>query len=175
MGSLLSIGSGKRSTNFNTKQKGKMSAERKISARKLSMDMQRKLSAISNCSDVSNLSVMLGMEPNDFKSTIQNILASFSELDLGEDWPESGDESEEICGSESLPADIINKVVSAERKNSQTVRIVPDQRKSSTGSNVSTDSLDEAESFEPVDIDVDSLKTVLTRYRKISMSKLAKK
>merc|ERR1712062_570763 len=168
MGSLLSIGSGKRSTNFNTKQKGKMSAERKISARKLSMDMQRKLSAISNCSDVSNLSVMLGMEPNDFKSTIQNIL----ELDLGEDWPESEDESEEICGSESVPADIINKV---ERKNSQTVRIVPDQRKSSTGSNVSTDSLDEAESFQPVDIDVDSLKTVLTRYRKISMSKLAKK
>merc|ERR1712241_208817 len=169
--SLLSIGSEKRSTNFNTKQKGKMSAERKISARKLSMDMQRKLSAISNCSDVSNLSVMLGMEPNDFKSTIQNIL----ELDLGEDWPESEDESEEICGSESVPADIINKVVSAERKNSQTVRIVPDQRKSSTGSNVSTDSLDEAESFQPVDIDVDSLKTVLTRYRKISMSKLAKK
>merc|ERR1712062_455269 len=160
MGSLLSIGSGKRSTNFNTKQKGKMS-----------VDMQRKLSAISNCSDVSNLSVMLGMEPNDFKSTIQNIL----ELDLGEDWPESEDESEEICGSESVPADIINKVVSAERKNSQTVRIVPDQRKSSTGSNVSTDSLDEAESFQPVDIDVDSLKTVLTRYRKISMSKLAKK
>ena len=49
--------------------------ERKISqGRKLSTDMQRKLSAISNCSDVSNLSVMLGMDPNDFKSTIQNIL-----------------------------------------------------------------------------------------------------
>ena len=70
---------------------------------------------------------------------IGKILAiSVSELDLGEDWPESEDESEEICGSESLPADIINKVVSAERKNSQTVRIVPDQRKSSTGSNVMT-------------------------------------
>ena len=57
-----------------------MSAERKISARKLSMDMQRKLSAISNCSDVSNLSVMLGMEPNDFKSTIQNILGKKNNL-----------------------------------------------------------------------------------------------
>ena len=66
---------------------------------------------------------------------VGKILAiSVSELDLGEDWPESEDESEEICGSETLPADIINKVVSAERKNSQTVRIVPDQRKSSTGS-----------------------------------------
>ena len=72
---------------------------------------------------------------------IGKILAiSVSELDLGEDWPESEDESEENCGSETLPADIINKVVSAERKNSQTVRIVPDQRKSSTGSNVMTNS-----------------------------------
>ena len=59
-----------------------MSAERKISARKLSTDMQRKLSAISNCSDVSNLSVMLGMEPNDFKSTIQNILGENVDLFL---------------------------------------------------------------------------------------------
>ena len=58
-----------------------------------------------------------------------------SELDLGEDWPESEDESEDLCGSESLPADIVNK---AERKNSQIVKIVPDQRKSSTGSNVMT-------------------------------------
>ena len=56
-----------------SKKRNKM--ERKISQnRKLSTDMQRKLSAISNCSDVSNLSVMLGMDPNDFKSTIQNIL-----------------------------------------------------------------------------------------------------
>merc|ERR1711993_905 len=124
MGSLLSIGSGKRSTNFNTKQKGKMSAERKISARKLSMDMQRKLSAISNCSDVSNLSVMLGMDPNDFKSTIQNIL----ELDLGEDWPESEDESDLTeYATEQNPIQI-------ERKKSEVVRIIPDQRKSSTGS-----------------------------------------
>merc|ERR1712223_1147093 len=141
MGSLLSIGSGKRSTNFNTKQKGKMSAERKISARKLSMDMQRKLSAISNCSDVSNLSVMLGMEPNDFKSTIQNIL----ELDLGEDWPESEDESELTeYASEQNPVQI-------ERKNSEVVQITPDQRKSSTGSQTSTDSLDDVEDFRPVD------------------------
>ena len=52
--------------------------ERKISGRKLSTDMQRKLSAISNCSDVSNLSVILGMDPNDFKSTIQNILGKLN-------------------------------------------------------------------------------------------------
>ena len=54
--------------------------ERKISqGRKLSTDMHRKLSAISNCSDVSNLSVMLGMDPNDFKSTIQNILGKYTD------------------------------------------------------------------------------------------------
>ena len=49
--------------------------DRKVSSsRKLSMDMHRKLSAISTCSDVSNLSYKLGMEPDDFKCTIKNIL-----------------------------------------------------------------------------------------------------
>ena len=59
-----------------------------------------------------------------------------SELDIGEDWAdESGDESElGDYASEVLPADIVNR--GAERKTSQTVRIVPDQRKSSTGSQV---------------------------------------
>jgi len=110
------------------------------------------------------------MDPNDFKSTIQNIL----ELDIGEDWVDSEDESElGDYATEKLPAEIVNK---AERKQSQTIRIVPDQRKSSTGSQTSTDSLDEAEVFTPVEIDVDSLKGVLHRYekhRKISMSKLS--
>merc|ERR1739848_340161 len=144
--------------------------ERKISSRKLSPDMQRKLSAISNCSDVSNLSVVLGMDPNDFKSTIQNIL----ELDIGDDWVDSEDESElGDYATENLPAEIVNK---AERKQGQSVRIVPDQRKSSTGSQTSTDSLDDAEVFKPVEIDIDSLKGVLHKYekhRKISMSKLS--
>merc|ERR1712223_153313 len=108
-------------------QQSLVKMERKISqGRKLSTDMHRKLSAISNCSDVSNLSVMLGMDPNDFKSTIQNIL----ELDIGEDWPESEDESELTeYASEQNPVQI-------ERKNSEVVQITPDQRKSSTGSQV---------------------------------------
>ena len=61
---------------FQSKMERKTSNSGSVSgaARKLSSDMQRKLSAISNCSDVSNLSVILGMDPNDFKSTIQNIL-----------------------------------------------------------------------------------------------------
>ena len=58
---------------------------RKISTgRKLSTDMHRKLSAISNCSDISNLSFKLGMDPDDFKSTIQNILGKFRlHFDMG--------------------------------------------------------------------------------------------
>lgn len=143
--------------------------DRKISyGRKLSTDMQRKLSAISNCSDVSNLSLKLGMDPVDFRVTVQNIL----ELDVDDGWEagNSEDESGMSCyGDEDI------KAGPGSRKNSEVVTIQPDQRKSSTGSTASTDSLDEAEHFEPVNIDVSSLKSVLNRYdkhRKISMSKL---
>ncbi len=52
-------------------------SDRKTS-RKLSVDVHRKLSAISNCSDVSNISFKLGMDPGEFKSTISNILGQFS-------------------------------------------------------------------------------------------------
>ena len=59
---------------------------------------------------------------------------SKTDLDIGEDWVDSEGESE-LCdyATEKLPAEIVNK---AERKQSQTIRIVPDQRKSSTGSQV---------------------------------------
>ena len=50
-----------------------MSNVRKTS-RKLSTDVHRKLSAISNCSNVSDISVRFGMDPNDFRSTISDIL-----------------------------------------------------------------------------------------------------
>ena len=43
-------------------------------SRKLSVDAHRKLSAISNCSDVSGISVRLGMDAGEFKSTISDIL-----------------------------------------------------------------------------------------------------
>ena len=127
-----------------------------------------------------------------------DIFLCHADLDIGESWPESEDESDLAeYASEEIPAiAVANRL--PERKLSQTVRIVPDQRKSSTGSQVrliyiiknyrggnllypmfalqvSTDSLDAAETFEPVDIDIDSLKNVLTRYekhRKISVSRL---
>ena len=57
-----------------------------------------------------------------------------TDLDIGEDWVDSEDESElGDYTTEKLPAEIVNK---AERKQSQTVRIIPDQRKTSTGSQV---------------------------------------
>ena len=49
-------------------------AQRRKTSRKLSADLHRKLSAISTCSDVSNISVKLGLDPGDFKSTLKNIL-----------------------------------------------------------------------------------------------------
>ena len=52
-----------------------------IAGRKLSTDVHRKLSAISNCSDISNLSFKLGMDPSDFKSTIQSILGEWENWD----------------------------------------------------------------------------------------------
>ena len=57
-----------------------------------------------------------------------------TDLDIGEDWVDSEDESElGDYATEKLPAEIVNR---AERKQSQTVRIIPDQRKTSTGSQV---------------------------------------
>ena len=52
-------------------------------------------------------------------------------MDIGEDWPESEDESEmtEEYASEQNPVQI-------ERKTSKVIQITPDQRKSSTGSQV---------------------------------------
>ena len=50
------------------------------------------------------------------------------------------------------------------------------ERKSSTGSQASADSLDAAEEFEPVQVDLASIRTALTMYqrhnKKISMSKI---
>ena len=51
---------------------------------------------------------------------------------MGEDWPESEDESDLTeYATEQNPIQI-------ERKKSEVVRIIPDQRKSSTGSQVKT-------------------------------------
>ena len=158
-------------------------------SRKLSTDLHRKLSAISTCSDVSNISYKLGMDPGDFKSTIQNILGTGSlfncvrithvlmiiltDLDVGEGWDLESEDGLSCYGEEQIRADfdleddVPNDVI--------TVNV---ERKSSTGSQVSTtDSLNAAEDFEPVHVDLTSIRTALSMYqrhnqKKISMSKI---
>jgi len=147
--------------------------DRKISSsRKLSMDMHRKLSAISTCSDVSNLSYKLGMEPDDFKCTIKNIL----DLDVGEAWTLDSDD-ELSCYGDDITSNVTIDDGANSASNNDLVTLQVD-RKSSTGSQISTDSLDSAEEFVPVQIDVNSVKSVLNLYqkhRKISMSKIQPK
>jgi len=143
--------------------------------RKLSNDVHRKLSAISNCSDISNLSVKLGMDPGDFKSTIQSIL----DLDQIDGWSVGGcgssDEDDDMAcyGEETAPKSTALMTPPTkkmhQRKPSEVVTISVDNRKSSTGSQSSTaDSLDGADDFVPVTIDVETLKQVIGRYKKHS-------
>jgi len=103
------------------------------------------------------------MDPNDFKDTIKNIL----DLDIDDKWDvESDEECSLSCyGGEDVPNDYVTVYV--------------EQRKSSTGSQVSqvsNDSLNQAEAFQPVEIDMTTVKTALNMYqkhnRKISMSKV---
>lgn len=155
--------------------------ERKIShGRKLSTDVHRKLSAISNCSDISNLSFKLGMDPNDFKSTIQNIL----DLDISDGWSVGDSDDELSCYGEetnhsrleALDSELATaarsgvsdsaKMAGLKRKTSEVVTINVD-RKSSTESQASNaDSLDGADDFVPVNIDVDTVKQVIHLYQK---------
>jgi len=149
--------------------------DRKVSSsRKLSMDMHRKLSAISTCSDVSNLSYKLGMEPDDFKCTIKNIL----DLDVGEAWTLDSDDELSCYGDDLNIIPGIDVDEGASSKVAEDLVTLQVDRKSSTGSQISTDSLDSAEDFVPVQIDVSSVKSVLSLYqkhRKISMSKIQPK
>lgn len=137
-----------------------MAAARKTS-RKLSSDMHRKLSAISNCSEISNISYKLGMDPGDFKSTIDNIL----ELDVGEAWNlDSDDECGMSCYGDEGEAE----------REIATVHV--EKRKTSTGSNCSADSIDAAcDDFEPVKVDLSAVKGAIAMYekhKKISVSRV---
>ncbi len=126
--------------------------------------MHRKLSAISNCSDISNISLKLGMEPGDFKSTIDSIL----ELDVGEAWQLESEDGLSCYGDDhDALADFGEEDVTF------TVRV---NRKTSTGSQTSTDSIDAAsDDFEPVKVELGAVKSAIALYekhKKISMSKV---
>ncbi|XP_071746296.1 uncharacterized protein [Lepeophtheirus salmonis] len=151
----------------------KKMAVRKVSNRKLSSDMHRKLSAISNCSDVSDISQKLGMAPSEFKKTVKNIL----DFDIGgESWSDEDDTSFAYEEEDDAPyKEITFNVPAPPRRKISQVLTRPEPKKS-THSQISVDSLDTAEDFSPVDIDIDALKNVLDLYnhhqRKISLSKV---
>merc|ERR1711874_479745 len=137
---------------------GKMSARRKSSImnnRKLSVDFARKLSAISCASDVSCISTRLGMEQGQLKNIVQDIL----EMDKKDEMSEYDDDWDD--NDDSIGQDL----------NDETVHI--DERKASTNSTsseASIDSLNAAEAFRPVEINLGEVKTVLKMYNRHKIS-----
>ena len=92
-------------------------------------------------------------------------------MDVGEGWDLESEDGMSCYGEDSIRAELDDDDVPNEFI---TVNV---ERKSSTGSQVSADSLDAAEDFEPVQVDLASIRTALTMYqrhnkKKISMSKI---
>jgi len=132
---------------------------RKIS-RKLSVDMVRKISAISVASDISEISCRFGMDQDEMKTIMQDIL----ELDLNNDWELSSEDGMSEYGEERP-----GEISLWQELREQTVRLNVDQRKisnTSTSSEDSVDSLNSAEDFAPVDINLGEVKAILSKYQK---------
>jgi hypothetical protein len=134
--------------------------ERKVSQRKLSTDFVRKLSAISVASDVSCISGRFGMEQDQLRSIMQDIL----ELDLNDDWELGSDDGMSEYGDDRGSEDL------SLWQELQNETVTLDQRKTSSSSEASTDSLDRAEDFHPVQINLGEVKTVLSMYQKHKVS-----
>merc|ERR1712025_208457 len=121
-------------------------AERRKSSilvnRKLSTDFARKLSAISVASDVSLISERFGMEQGELRSIVQDIL----DMNINDDF-DVGSEDDGISIWQELQ--------------NETIRL---ERKSSSSSEASTDSLDSAEDFKPVEINLGEIKEMLSMY-----------
>merc|ERR1712243_396853 len=129
-------------------------ADRKDSTRKVST--QRKLSAISVADDVSGISNKLGMEQDPLRSIMQDII----ELDLNNNWELGSEYGLSEYGEDGHTDDMS---LWQELRN-ETVRL--DVRKDSCTSQISTDSLDRAEDFTPVEINLKEVQTVLNLYHK---------
>jgi len=135
-------------------------AERKVSQRKLSTDFVRKLSCISTASDVSCISARLGMEQDQLRSIMQDII----ELDLNNDWEVDSEDGMSEYGEDTHWEDGSS---GQELKNCV---VTLDSRKSSSSSQASSDSLDGAEDFNPVQINLGEVQSVLAMYRKHRVS-----
>eukprot|EP00090_Calanus_glacialis_P006832 TRINITY_DN1533_c0_g1_i2.p1 TRINITY_DN1533_c0_g1~~TRINITY_DN1533_c0_g1_i2.p1 ORF type:complete len:166 (+),score=58.91 TRINITY_DN1533_c0_g1_i2:45-500(+) len=140
-----------------------MSTSRKSSIltnRKLSVDFARKLSAISCASDVSCISQRFGMEQGHLRNIVQDIL----EMDNNDEWELGSDDGLSEYGEERSKDDLS---IWQELQN-ETVKL--ESRKSSSSSEASTDSLDYAEEFHPVEINLGEMKTMLSMYNKHKIS-----
>jgi len=131
--------------------------------RKLSVDFSRKLSAISSASDVSCISGRFGMEQGQLKNIVQDIL----EMDKKDEW--EGMSEDDLSEYEDDWEDDDNSIW--QDMDNETVHI--DERKASTNSTsseASIDSLNAAEAFRPVEINLGEVKTVLKMYKKHKIS-----
>merc|ERR1712080_800817 len=116
----------------------------------------RKLSAITGAQDVSGISSKLGMEQDQLRSIMQDII----QLDLNNDWELGSEDGLSEYGEDGHTEDIS---LWQELRN-ETVSL--DVRKESCSSQISTDSLDRAEDFTPVEINLKEVQTVLHLYHK---------
>merc|ERR1712029_323963 len=133
--------------------------------RKLSADFSRKLSAISSASDVSCLSARLGLDQNQLKHIVQDII----EMDKKDAW-EVASEDEEMS---EYGDDWDDNDPSIWQALNDEATVTIEERKSSTGSTsseASMDSLNSGESFRPIEINLGEVKTVLNMYRRHKIS-----
>merc|ERR1712025_362724 len=132
--------------------------------RKLSADFARKLSAISVASDVSLISDRFGLDQGELKNIVQDIL----EMNINDDLDLSSEGGMSEYGDKEEPGISIWQELQNE-----TIRL--ESRKSSSSSEASTDSLDSAEDFKPVDINLGEIREMLAMYinkRKVSNTAL---
>merc|ERR1712012_1448849 len=146
-------------------------AERRKSSilvnRKLSTDFARKLSAISVASDVSLISERFGMEQGELRSIVQDIL----DMNINDDFDVGSEDGMSEYGDTERLGDDDGISIWQELQN-ETIRL---ERKSSSCSEASTDSLDSAEDFKPVEINLGEIKEMLPMYmhrRRISTTAL---
>merc|ERR1712079_612731 len=136
-------------------------AERRKSSiltnRKLSTDFARKLSAISVASDVSLISERFGLEQGELRNIVQDIL----EMNINDDFDVGSEDGMSEYGDTERAAE--DGVSIWQELQDETIRL--ESRKSSSSSQASTDSLDSAEDFTPVEINLGEIKEMLSMYR----------
>merc|ERR1712076_15845 len=95
----------------------------------------------------------------------RSIMQDIIELDLNNDWELGSEDGMSEYGED--PGDSEDLTLWQELQN-ETVTV--DQRKTSSSSEASTDSLDSAEDFRPVEINLAEMKTILSMYQKHKIS-----